>query len=266
MNIGPMGNGKFDPADAAILQGIGQWWQVNGESIRGTTRTPLPVQAWGESTRKGNTLYLHVFEWPRDGQLVLGGLKSAVRRAYLLSDTNCATLKAERLNPLDVRFTVSTTAPDKADSVVAVECAGDVLADSRRLLLPTVPTDTLRAFDGQRPGKTLRFGAGKARDAYVENWTEARDSMAWSARLNTPTRYEVLAVYDADPDSAGGTYMVKLGNASLPGSVKAGRDLQVSLGQVQLEAGPLDIEVMPREIKGAELMRLRSLVLKPSSP
>jgi alpha-L-fucosidase len=288
MNIGPMGNGQFDPADAAILQGIAQWWRVNGEAIRGTTRTPLPVQAWGESTCKGNRLYLHVFEWPRDGQLVLGGLKSTIKRAYLLAapgartflsasslpvalaDKNVrapgASLPVERLNPLDVRLTVPTAAPDKADSVVVVECAGEVAADTRRLLLPSVTSDTLRAFDGQRHGKTLRFGAGKARDAFVEDWSEPKDFMAWPVRLNQPARYEVLAVYDAEAGSAGGTYTVKLGKPSLPGTVREGKNLQVSLGQVQLEAGPLDIEVVPHEIKGTELMGLRALVLKPAGP
>jgi hypothetical protein len=83
------------------LHGIGKWWQVNGESICGTTRTPLPVQAWEESTRKANTLYLHVFEWPRDGKLVVGGLKNKARRAFLLSDAKRAPLPAERLNPLE---------------------------------------------------------------------------------------------------------------------------------------------------------------------
>ena len=86
LNIGPMGNGKFDPKDVAILDGVGAWMKVNGESIHGTERTPLPVQAWGESTRKGNTLYLHVFTWPTQGRIVVGGLKTAVKRAYLLSD------------------------------------------------------------------------------------------------------------------------------------------------------------------------------------
>src|SRR6202012_4810269 len=49
LNIGPMGNGEIDPKDVSILEGIAAWWKVNGESIRGTTRTPLPVQTWGES-------------------------------------------------------------------------------------------------------------------------------------------------------------------------------------------------------------------------
>ena len=95
MNVGPMGDGRFDPKDVAILQGIGAWWKVNGESIRGTTRTPLPVQAWGESTRKGNTLYLHVFQWPSDGKLVVGGLKSDVKKAWLLADADAGAADRE---------------------------------------------------------------------------------------------------------------------------------------------------------------------------
>ena len=79
LNIGPMGNGEIDPKDVAILKGLADWWKVNGDSIRGTTRTPLPVQTWGESTRKGNKLYLHIFDWPTNGQLVVGGLKSETK-------------------------------------------------------------------------------------------------------------------------------------------------------------------------------------------
>ena len=107
MNVGPMGDGRMDPKDVAILQGIGDWWKVNGESIRGTTRTPLPVQAWGESTRKGNTLYLHVFNWPANGELVVGGLKSNVKRARLLAERTIQqppALKAGRVNSLDVKI------------------------------------------------------------------------------------------------------------------------------------------------------------------
>lgn len=263
MNIGPMGDGKIDPKDLAILQGIGQWWKINGESIRGTARTPLAVQAWGESTRKGNTLYLHVFEWPHDGKLVLGGLKSQVKRAYLLSDAKRSTLSVERLDPLDVRIAVPTTAPDEADSVVAVESESEPAGDSVRLLLATVPQDTLRAFDGTRHGKTLRLGAGKTRDAYVGDWSKPDEFMAWPVRINQPTSFEVSSVYDAPAGSVGGTYTVKLGKVSVPGTVSQGENQTASLGRVRLEPDRFEIQVLPVEIKGAELMRLRSVVLKP---
>ena len=48
-----MGDGKHRSEGRAILRGIGELDGGNGESIRGTARTPLR-QAWGESTRKGH--------------------------------------------------------------------------------------------------------------------------------------------------------------------------------------------------------------------
>src|SRR5438552_2918946 len=109
LNVGPRGDGTIDPADLKILKGIGKWMAVNADSIHGTTRTPLPVQAWGESTRKGNTLYLHVFDWATDGKLIVGGLKSDIARASLLSEHS--TLKIQRLNDCDWLIEVPTDAP-----------------------------------------------------------------------------------------------------------------------------------------------------------
>jgi alpha-L-fucosidase len=266
LNIGPMGNGKLDPPDLAILEGIGRWWQFNGQSIRGTTRTPLPVQAWGESTCKTNRLYLHVFQWPRDGKLVVGGLKSAVERAYLLADPQRANLASVRLNPLDVSIAVPTAAPDKVDSVVVLECAAPITADSRRLLLPTVPADALRVFDAQRHGKTLRFGAGKAKDAYVENWSRTNEFIAWPVRLSQPATFQVSATYDALPASAGGRFSVRVGSCQLAATVHQGENISTSLGAIRLEPGSYELEVLPERCAGGELMRLRSLVLTPAAP
>src|SRR5262249_52503563 len=136
MNIGPMGTGEMDPKDVAILRGIADWWKVNGESIRGCERTPLPVQTWGESPRKGNTLYLHVFNWPANGTLVVGGLKTDVKRAWLLSDAKQTPLKNKRTDKLDLSLAVPKTAPDKADSVIVLECDSLIVTDTTRLLQP----------------------------------------------------------------------------------------------------------------------------------
>src|SRR4051812_2236186 len=82
MNIGPKGDGAFDEKDVDILQGIGKWMDKNGESIYGSTASSLPLQNWGVSTRKGNKLYLHVFNWPADGKLYVGGLKNIPSLIY----------------------------------------------------------------------------------------------------------------------------------------------------------------------------------------
>ena len=62
----------FPAPSVERLAAVGQWMQVNGEAIYGTTAspftTPLP---WGRATSKAGTLYLHVFDWPADGKLHL---------------------------------------------------------------------------------------------------------------------------------------------------------------------------------------------------
>jgi len=260
LNVGPRGDGTIDPADVAILRGIARWMKINGESIHGTQRTPLAVQSWGESTVKGDRLYLHVFDWPSDGKLIVGGVKSIVKNAYLLSDAGKTPLKFERRNDLDIRIDVPAAAPDPVDSVVVVESQGDVSANPTRLLC-TANHNVLRVFDGQIHGNTLRFGQGKKENAYVEQWTTPADYVAWPVRVNEAVKYSVTAIYDAEGQSAGGTYAVTIDGQTLRGAVTAGSNQTQSLGTVQLQPGQYQLRVDPVRIAGAELMRLRSVVL-----
>jgi len=95
--------------------------------------------------------------------------------------------------------------------------------------------------------------------------------------------FEVVAVYDADKGAskpkvvagdagaertaahggAGGTFEVKIGGQTLPGTVKTGREVKTSLGRVNLTPGRFDIRVKAVKIEGEELLRLRSVVLTP---
>ena len=289
MNIGPMGNGRFDPKDVAILKAIGAWWKVNGESIGGTTRTPLPVQAWGESTRKGNTIYLHVLDWPQDGKLVVGGLLADVTKARLLADVGGAghgpppqNLAVTRVGK-DLVIAVPASAPDPADSVISLECAAEPQTDAARLLAANAATNTLRAFDARLEGK-LEFGPGKVTDAWVKNWTRKEDAVAWPVRLNEKATFEVSMVYDAPTDiktnkvadgdagkepvvphiGAGGAYVVQIGPQTFTRKVRIGLNVEEPLGKVTLDPGSCTVRVSASEITGEELMRLRSLVLKPA--
>jgi alpha-L-fucosidase len=265
LNIGPKGDGTFDSEDTTILASVGKWMAVNQESIRGTERTPLAPQSWGESTRKGKTLYLHVFDWPKNGSLIVSGLKSPITRAYLLSDPKRTPLTTERVDGLDVRLRVASTAPDTMDSVVVVETGNATIdADSSsRLLDPTV-VNILRVFDGQIQGKTLRFGPGKITDAYASPWSDPTESVTWTVRLLQPATYDVAVTYDAEPTSADGTFSLTMGGQTRTGKVTAGKMQKTSLGRLRLSPGESQtIKILPTEIKGTELMRLRSLILTP---
>jgi len=276
MNIGPMGTGQIDQADVAILKGIGAWWKVNGESIRGTTRTPLPVQAWGESTRKGNRLYLHVFQWPTDGNLIVGGLKTQITKAWLLADPG------KSLSVTRHTITVPGNAPDAADSVVALDFADEPQADPVRLLVTNIRQDTLRSFDAKLDGQ-LKYGPGKSQDAWVTNWTRKDDAVVWPVILAEQATFEVAVVYDApgavkggkaaegdagkervsSNKGAGGTYIVKVGPQSFEKRVRPGNNVTERLGTVTLAPGKHEIRVTAKEITGEELLRLRSILLTP---
>ncbi len=280
LNMGPRGDGTLNPKEKTIFEGIGAWWKVNGDSICGTTRPPLAVQAWGESTRKGNRLYLHVFDWPADGNLVVGGLTTEVTHAYLML-TPGKLLETKRTGS-DVAIAVGPVAPDPTDSVVVVECAGEPKADPVRLLSSAVPADTLRGFDGLISGG-LHFGPGKKTDDVVLNWTNTKCSLVWPVRLNEKATFELEINYDAPGDTksgktaegdagaefiqaqkgAAGTYVVTINGQEFFKQVRHGKAVKEALGKVTLEPGSYEIRVAAKEITGSELFRLRNLKLLP---
>ena len=259
MNIGPMGDGVIDPKDQEILRGIGKWLEVNGDSIYAGERSALPVQAWGESTTKGNRLFLHVFNWPSDGKLTVGGLKNVPASAYLLSDSRKKSLRSRRLNDSDLVITVPRKAPDAADSVVVVELSGPLNVNPIRLLASN-ETNVLRAFDSDLHGEGLRFGDGKAFRAYVMEWKKPTDWVGWNVRLNMPGEFEVKVKYTTASKENTGNYEVAIGEQKLSGVVQPtaseNESTVVALGRVKLGAGKHDISVRPIDIKGGELMRL----------
>jgi alpha-L-fucosidase len=267
MNIGPMGDGLIDSKDAAILRGIGSWLDINGASIYSTERSPLPVQPWGESTRKANKIFLHVFDWPRDGQLVVGGLKNEVSAAYLLGDPKRKSLRTRRFNDSDLTVRVPRTTLDKADTVIVLELKGEIQTNSIRLLSTGDHANVLRSFDGELHGAGLRFGDGKAPRAYVFEWRDPKEWIGWQVRANEPAEYEVSVKYTTASNENRGSYAVSIGQHVLQATIvpteRESEATTVNLGRIKLTPGKYDIAIKPVEIKGGELMRLFHLTLTP---
>ncbi|NOW96288.1 alpha-L-fucosidase [Mucilaginibacter sp. SG564] len=267
MNIGPMGDGEFAPEDTAILQGIGRWMSKNSASIYQTTKTALPYQSWGVSTRKNNLLYLHVFNWPKNGQLIVGGLKSGISKAWVLADKK--ELKFSRLDPLDVAIHLPAQAPDTSNTVIVLETTtGKIETDTVRLLASRETTNRLLAFDARLEGKGFGFGDGKTSSYYVEGWKNTNQSVNWDFRLIEPATYKILLKYAADNVDEG-TYELSSGNHKVKGSVEAiAKGVQVKeqeLGTVSLEPGAHSLSITPVEIKKAGLMKILEIQLIPVS-
>jgi len=121
LNVGPTAEGLIPAASVERLEAMSRWMKVNGESIYGTTASPIGAPAWGRCTDKPGKLYLHVFDWPSDGKLVVPGVKGQVKKAYLLADTERAKLAAAKDDGGNVVITVSKQASCKIDTVVVLD-------------------------------------------------------------------------------------------------------------------------------------------------
>jgi alpha-L-fucosidase len=283
LNIGPKGDGTFAEEDRQILASIAKWWRVNGESIRGTERTPLAPQSWGESTLKENTLYLHVFEWPEDGKLLVGGLDAEVAQASLLTDPK-TPLVFERIGP-DLQITLLASAPDAADSVIALRCKARPKGDPARLL-QTNTANNLSVFTAELLGPVDRkgwsLGKGTSITSHAKGWKTKDCAVRWKTRLTRPATFQATLHYDApEADKAkietdggaiaaksqqtfGGSFTVSIGNQTLKGTVsQAGMNVALDLGRITLEPGKYDISVKADEITGKELMLFKNLTLSP---
>ncbi len=70
LNFGPDGNGAMPPREVHIAAEIGRWMKTNGTAIRGVDPvTDIRKQGWGFMTKKGDKLYLHVYNKPLNNVL-----------------------------------------------------------------------------------------------------------------------------------------------------------------------------------------------------
>ena len=283
LNIGPKGDGTFAAEDREILDAIAKWWKVNGDSIRATERTPLAPQSWGESTLKGNTLYLHVFDWPQDGKLLVGGLNSEIAQAALLADPK-TPLVFQRIGP-DLQITLPNDPPDSANNVILLNCKARPKGNPTQLL-QTNTNNKLSVFTAELLGpldrKGWSLGKGTSITSHAKGWKSKDCSVLWKTRLTQPATFQATLHYDAPEadktkietdggaitakgqQTYGGSFSVLIGNQTLKGTVsQAGMNVALDLGRISLEPGKHDISIKADEITGKELMLFKSLTLTP---
>jgi alpha-L-fucosidase len=116
LNIGPRADGTIDPEQVERLSTIGAWLETHGPSIYGTRAGPVPPRSWGATTQRGDTVFVHVLDWP-DRTLSLPALPQRVRSATRLGT-------GERIpftqTPDGVTLTLPPTRADELDRVVVL--------------------------------------------------------------------------------------------------------------------------------------------------
>ena len=84
LNIGPQPNGELPATALTRLKEMGEWLRKYGDSVYGTTAGDIQKQEWGVTTRKGNRLFIHIFDL-KEKELQLP-LTCKVTKAYTFED------------------------------------------------------------------------------------------------------------------------------------------------------------------------------------
>ena len=198
MNLGPTEKGSIDPIDINILKKIGDWMDINGESIYGTTRTPLSIQNFGETTLKGNRLYLHLYK-PQKDSIILSGVISAVDKAYILG--NSTPLPCKRLNQLDTEITIPGELP--ALTVIVAEFKGELYYDKDRMINSTA---FLHPYDADYISPELGRLDGKVGRDHIHDFKDPNHMVAWRVRFPKKMHCKLEVHYESKKGE--GTYSV----------------------------------------------------------
>ncbi|MHB8972432.1 MAG: alpha-L-fucosidase [Pirellulaceae bacterium] len=122
LNVGPMPTGEIAPEQASLLKEMGEWLAKYGESIYGTRGGPFKPGDYGVSTRKGNTIYVHICEWA-DDVLTLPAIPLKVLGSRVLSGGQADV----RQTAAGLQIAVAPGDRQSLDTIVTLELDGAAL-------------------------------------------------------------------------------------------------------------------------------------------
>jgi alpha-L-fucosidase len=146
-NVGPTPEGIFDPPHTERLLQMGKWMEKYGETIYNTRGGPYMPGAWGVCTNKGNSVYLHLYDFDkRNGKITLPGLPAKIKSIKCLSGgtpcfkqtnkTIAISLPVENCDPINTIIELVLDKP--ASSIKPIDTMARSLAVGKQAIASNV--------------------------------------------------------------------------------------------------------------------------------
>lgn len=204
MNIGPDGKGKIPGPSEQYFRETGRWLDKNGEAIYGTTFSPIAEQPWGVMTSRPGKLYLHVFDRPHNGKILVPAFTGKALKARLLDGGKPIGFKQ---SGEDVWLTLPASLPDARNSVIVLDYSG---ALEERHAIPLVAGAHYESIALPAERAAVHGSAVVTRfthSYYFGDWKHAvcaagmrspEDSISYRLRFTEPGDYKITLQYAAD--------------------------------------------------------------------
>jgi alpha-L-fucosidase len=194
LDVGPMADGRIEPRQIEVLKQVGAWMDKNGESIYGTRGGPWKPTKIIASTRRGNTIYLHILQWKTETL----ELPEVARRIKSVSQLNGGKVKiVNRKGKLMV--TVPTATRDALDTVLKIQLDGSAMDLPALDTSPEITTTASNVFQNQNSeyGPQFAFDDDKG-----TRWaTDDNTKQAWIAvRFAQPQAVNHVRISEAYPN------------------------------------------------------------------
>jgi alpha-L-fucosidase len=269
LNVGPTADGTIPAESVERLKSVGQWMKANGEAIYGTEASPFTRRlSWGRITRKATggktTLYLHIWDWPEDGKLLLPTLKETPVSGRIL--TNGQKIQSSA-TPDGLIISLPGKATDPVVSVAVLEFDGPLTITQQSFITPgadgNIQLDAFAAdLHGGYTGTIKVEGSGDA--AHLTGWRDPNWRIEYVVSAPSAQTWQVEAEVIA-PAAVG--LLVKSGKKENKVAVAATGDDKtyqtVPLGTLDLPAGPSSFEFKGVG-QGWTPIRIRKVTLKPA--
>ncbi|MGJ1190853.1 alpha-L-fucosidase [Sphingobacterium siyangense] len=272
LNVGPDGDGAIPEPAVRIMEQIGEWMKVNGESIYGTTASPFQAFDWGYCTQKNGKLYLHVFDRPADGKINLP-IKNKVTAVYVLASPKMK-LKSTLENgkpaiPVDIFDS------KKGPKVIVVEIQGKPIVEESLTQTQADGRIVMNANNAKlQEGKGLKIIGAHTHDPNRPNaigqWKDLADKVFWDIKIQKPGKYRVIVNYLANSKQHGKIVLSILGQ-QLPWTFvveKEAKFKEVAMGTIEVSQQVIGepstkVILQATAIEGDTLPEIASITLVP---
>lgn len=269
LNVGPTADGRIPQESIDRLKAVGLWMKTNSEAIHATEASPFARRLpWGRVTRKttaaGTTLYLHVWDWPADGKILLPTLRETPQDGWILASGEKVR---SGTTPAGLEVSLPGKATDPIISVVKLEFNSPLTVTQEPFVAPAadgnIHLEPVSAdLHGGYTGTIRMLGSGAS--ARLTGWNDP----AWSIEYVIQSPQAATWLVEAEVSATASVKLsLEAGGKKIPATIPANGSNQefttVPLGTLELPAGQQSIHLKGVP-DGWKPIELRKLTLRPA--